>query len=266
MSADHCNECVTGYFDEGKPTGQDILLDGVIPCYVAKASVESDKAIILITDIFGFEIVNIRLMADKIAARGLTVYVPDLHSGKSLGHEIYVSVTGTPDAGICGQVLDGVRFFASLPSLISWMGQHGEKETIPILDRVISAINKLGFTKLGTQGFCWGGKYSVMMGAGDKFKAIVAAHPSMLKMPNDIQAINVPALFLCAEVDFTFSKADLETTKGILAEKGPNNVVKVYTGVKHGFTVRGDEKNPIVNAARIDALETSIDFFLKHLV
>jgi len=45
-----------------------------------------------------------------------------------------------------------------------------------------------------------------------------------------------------------------------------NHISKVYSGVKYGFTVQGDEKNPIVNVARIDALETSINFFLLHLI
>jgi dienelactone hydrolase len=113
-------------------------------------------------------------MADKVAARGLTVYIPDLHSGNSLEHEIYKCMTDTPDADIC----DSVRFFASVPSLISWRGQHGEKQTLLILDRAIAAINTLGAIKLGVQGFCWGGKFSVLMGASDKFMAIAANHPS----------------------------------------------------------------------------------------
>jgi hypothetical protein len=65
-------------------------------------------------------------MADKIAARGLIVYIPDLQSGNSLNHEIYKYTTDNPDVDIC----DGVRFFTSVPSLISWSGQHGEKQTI----------------------------------------------------------------------------------------------------------------------------------------
>jgi hypothetical protein len=55
MSADHCNECVTGYLDVGTPTGKDIMIADNIHCYVAKASVESDKAIVIITDIFGYK-------------------------------------------------------------------------------------------------------------------------------------------------------------------------------------------------------------------
>jgi dienelactone hydrolase len=47
-----------------------------------------------------------------------------------------------------------------------------------ILNRAIAAINTLGATKLGVQGFCWGGKFSVLMGASDKFMAVAANHPS----------------------------------------------------------------------------------------
>jgi dienelactone hydrolase len=80
---------------------------------------------------------------------------------------------------------------------------------------------------LGCWGFCWGGRYSVLLGGGDRVLCAIAAHPSGLTMPSNVNDLKKPTLFLCAETDFTFSKANLETTRKILAEKGDDNVVKV---------------------------------------
>jgi dienelactone hydrolase len=263
----HCFECVTGYTDSGTPSGSEILLDGTIKSYLAKPPTETDKVIMIITDVFGMTLVNIRLIADHIASKGFKVYIPDFHSGESLEPEVWSPVLlGNPDADACTKTWNGARFFVSIPSFCLWLGRHGDAPTIPIVDRAIDAIIALGAKKIGVEGYCWGGRYSALLGASDKVDAVLVAHPSFISVPNDILAIKKPALFICAEHDPTFSKGNVDTTRKILAEKSPDNVVKVYTKVKHGFAVRGDEKDPIVCAARNDVLETSVNFFLKHLV
>jgi len=57
--------------------------------YIAYVSPSSDnskaKTVIFITDIFGYELVNTRLVADEYAAQGFHVVVPDLLEGKLAG-------------------------------------------------------------------------------------------------------------------------------------------------------------------------------------
>lgn len=51
--------------------------------YVSPSSDNSKaKTVIFITDIFGYELVNTRLVADEYAAQGFHVVVPDLLEGK----------------------------------------------------------------------------------------------------------------------------------------------------------------------------------------
>lgn len=112
----HCAECVVGYTDAGTPTGLDILLNSTLHCYLARSPVESDKAVMLISDAFGHAVPNIRLMADRIAARGFNVYVPDLQSGECLKPDMYDIVVGTPGTGTCVKLVNGTRFVASIPT------------------------------------------------------------------------------------------------------------------------------------------------------
>ena len=262
----HCVDCVTGYTDSGTPSGSEILLDGTIKCYLAKPTIETDKVVMIITDVFGITVVNVRLIADYLASKGFKVYVPDFHSGDSLVPEVWSPVLlGIPDANACTKTWNNARYVASIPSLLLWLGRHGDAQTIPIIDRAIDAIIALGAKKIGVEGYCWGGRYSVLLGGSDKVDAVFAAHPSLLSVPNDILSIKKPALFICAEHDSFFSNSDVDKTRKVLTEKSPDNIVKLYTKVKHGFAVRGNEKDPIVCAARNDVLEMSVKFFTKHL-
>lgn len=262
----HCVDCVTGYTDSGTPSGSEILLDGTIKCYLAKPTIETDKVVMIITDVFGTTVVNVRLIADHIASKGFKVYVPDFHSSDSLVPEVWSPILlGIPDANACTKTWNNARFVASLPSLALWMGRHGDAQTIPIIDRAVDAIITLGAKKIGVEGYCWGGRYSALLGASDKVDAIFVAHPGFLSVPNDILSIKRPTLLVCAENDMSFPNGDVDKARKILLEKSPDNIVKVYTKVKHGFAVRGDEKDPIVCAARNDVLEMSVNFFSKHL-
>lgn len=55
------------------------------PAYVSKPSDGSKaKTVIFVTDIFGYELVNVRLLADEYAAQGLYCLIPDILEGGSL--------------------------------------------------------------------------------------------------------------------------------------------------------------------------------------
>ena len=75
-----CSDCTSGNWLPGSPKGTDE--DGA---YLAKGSNQEDtkdKAVVLLTDIFGL-IANPKIIADAIAERtGFDVWVPDLFNGK----------------------------------------------------------------------------------------------------------------------------------------------------------------------------------------
>jgi len=68
--------CLKGFRWEGTPKGQDSKLAGN-NCYVTGSN--SEVAILVVHDLFGWTFPNTRLLADHYAEEvGATVYVPDL--------------------------------------------------------------------------------------------------------------------------------------------------------------------------------------------
>ena len=78
-----CIHCVTGSLHEGTPKGTTGNI-AKLPTYIAKPTTAPAKSgiIVIITDVFGWELVNSRLLADEYAEKsGRTVYVPDFLGG-----------------------------------------------------------------------------------------------------------------------------------------------------------------------------------------
>lgn len=159
--------------------------------------------------------------------------------------------------------------------MIALIAKHGEAATMPKLKSVIAdlknAEKKYKVSKIGTIGYCWGGKYSILAGAGETplVNCFVAAHPSLVKPNSDIDPINVPSLWLLAESDNVFSPADAKVTNQklnkIKDEKKHDFEWNMYAKTTHGFVVRGGEHDPVVCKARSDAFDASVAFYTKHL-
>jgi len=90
-----CDQCKTGFAWEGKPTGKETTLSKN-KAYVAGDN--KDAAILIVADIFGWTLPNIRLLADTYAKEAnATVYVPDLYVLPISSHKrVEVSVLTSP--------------------------------------------------------------------------------------------------------------------------------------------------------------------------
>jgi dienelactone hydrolase len=78
-----CPGCVTGFIHDGVPKGT-VGTIAKLPAYIAKPSTSEDNAavIVVIPDIFGWDFINNRLIADEYAEKlGKTVYLPDFMNG-----------------------------------------------------------------------------------------------------------------------------------------------------------------------------------------
>ncbi|PON81444.1 Dienelactone hydrolase [Trema orientale] len=104
---------------------------GGLNTYIS-GSPNSKFAVLFVSDIFGYEAPNIRLVADKVAAAGFYVAVPDFFYSDPF-------------------VYDDIN-----RPLQVWIKDHGTEKGIEDAKSVIEALKSKGFAALGAAGFCWG--------------------------------------------------------------------------------------------------------------
>lgn len=86
----------------------------------------------------------------------------------------------------------------------AWFGKHGADTVRPPLDKVIAALKAKGVTSFAATGYCLGGRYVADLVLEDVIKVAIVAHPSLIKIPEDLEAIkkhSVPFLWNTCEVD-----------------------------------------------------------------
>ena len=245
--------CLQGSLDEGTPVGRESVVAD-LPTYITGTTASnSDKCILFITDVFGWHLPNARLLADAYAREsGIPCHVPDFLFNDAIDFQVLQEAKKDP-------VKMGEMFGA-------WKVKHTPEMTMPAMVKYVEALHGQGVKKIAAIGYCWGGKYSVLLAKQGLIEAYVACHPSMLDVPDDFQnwtTNTVPGLFLCPEDDHGF---DLEHRKQVAELKRDTVTIKLWKGVHHGFAIRGDPSNPVEMKAKTEAAQEAIAFFKKHLV
>ncbi|KAJ3119269.1 hypothetical protein HK098_005622 [Nowakowskiella sp. JEL0407] len=255
--------CVTGFLDRGVPAGTETKL-GSLDCYLARANpsseTPSENAILMLSDAFGWKLNNARLVADAYANEGFDCYLPDFHSGSSISTELLSTSTGSSSLFSSVQLV--FKYVKAMPSLLSWLPAHNPEVTFPLLDIALTELReKIGVKKLAAFGYCWGGRYAILLGgANPKVEAVVAFHPSLVQFPKDVEEIKVPSSFQLAESDVFFSSARVSQTETILKTNLEKYEVVLYKGTSHGFSMRGNEMYELIKKARDDAHARAITF------
>jgi dienelactone hydrolase len=84
MSSVPCLDCLSGTISENTPTGTITTIHN-LPTYVAapEDGVKPKGLVVIITDVFGYGLVNNQALADQYAKKGgFLVYLPDFMGGK----------------------------------------------------------------------------------------------------------------------------------------------------------------------------------------
>lgn len=83
--------CISGYLHTGTPKGTEETVHG-LPTYVSPGKqADKCKTVVFLADIFGFQLPNVRLLADEWADQGYYVLVPDIYQGDPIDNSMLVS-------------------------------------------------------------------------------------------------------------------------------------------------------------------------------
>ncbi|KAI3926735.1 hypothetical protein MKW92_021821 [Papaver armeniacum] len=206
---------------------------GGLKTYVS-GSLDSKLGILLVSDAFGYEAPNLRNLADKVAAAGYYVVVPDFFHGDPY----------TPGKDV-----------------LVWFQSHGTDKGAVEAKQVIKALKHKGISAVGAAGMCWGGKVVAELAKSDDLKAVVMMHPSGATV-DDIKEIKVPISILGGELDKLSPPALLKQFEEVLSTKPEvDSFVKVFKGVDHGWTLRYD----IGDKEAVKQAEIAHHYMLKWL-
>ncbi|KAI8625935.1 dienelactone hydrolase family protein [Xylariaceae sp. FL1651] len=271
-----CPDCFKGAIHEGTPTGTVTKLHG-LDVYIAEpASGNPPKGIIvLVPDIFGWDFVNIRLMADGFAKKkDYRVYVPDFMNGNSAPVSMIDSMKKVLTSGSWLETFAKPYYVVSLMSTAIpalFLNRFGK--TFPIVKSFMESLrrNEAAHLPVGVTGYCWGGKHVVLLAEGftidDKPLVDVGftAHPSGLSLFGEIEKMTIPVSFALGDSDNMISPMQTKQIEKIVLAKpdGQKGECRLYPGYGHGFACRVDVKNDDPKGA-VEAEDQALAWFEKH--
>ena len=119
--------------------------------------------------------------------------------------------------------------------------------------------------KLGAAGFCWGGKYTILLSHEQNMIDVgFTAHPSKMKFPDEWEAVKKPLSVAIGDVDLGI-KIDMVKDIKALLEKKEDTLCEliIYPGAKHGFAVRADPKDEGQTKSAMEAETQALAWFQK---
>jgi len=244
-----CKDCISGARHEGTPGGTYEEING-IKTYVATPTTDhpKDKAILYVTDVFGLELQNNRLLPDDFARNGFKVYVPELFEGDPVPEDAF-----NPGSGF---------------NLQEWFPKHPPVDTGKRVRKVIDGLKEKGVVIYGATGYCYGARLVFDLAFDNVIHAAVISHPSLLK-PEDLDTYiaksKAPLLINSCEFDDPFPPSLAKTADEKFANFAPGYRRAHFDGVHHGFAARGDLNNPTVKTAKEGAFKNSVEWFIKNL-
>jgi dienelactone hydrolase len=140
--------------------------------------------------------------------------------------------------------------------------------------------------KIGVAGFCWGGRYTVLLAADKPSSRVPAynpatstadgpltslidcaftAHPAMLKVPADIEAVTRPLSVTDGNEDQWMGRRTVAKMSDVLKKKGDDYECEILTGARHGFALRWDPKDEKQSDYAATAETQAINWFTRWL-
>ncbi|KAH7886374.1 dienelactone hydrolase [Phlebopus sp. FC_14] len=214
------NCCFTCVKHCGTPVGRIEELGGM-NTYISdpppEATGEHKKVILFLADIWGPLFINNQLLQDYFASWGFIVLGPDYLFGDTA--ENHIASEGREE----------------------WIQSCRDPaiKAFPKWFDAVKAVYGTDTTKYCAVGYCFGASFVMDLAADGSIVAGALAHPAFLD-ESHFEKINRPVLLSCAEDDHTFPLPSRRRGEDIMIENKKTYYFQVFSGVKHGFAVRGD--------------------------
>lgn len=230
--------CDIGHRLEYGGMGREVQVEH-IRAYVTGPPADTGKAVIVVQDIFGWELPNTRYMADLIAGNGYTTIVPDFFVGKE---------PWSPSA--------------DMKTFPEWFKSRDARKVDKEVDAVLRYLTQqCGAQKVGIVGFCWGGiVVHHVMTKYPQIRAGVSVY-GIVKDSEDVYDLKNPTLFIFAENDVVIPLEQVSLlTQKLKQHCRVDHQVKTFTGQTHGFVHRKKEDcqpadKPYIDEARRNLVE-----------
>jgi dienelactone hydrolase len=276
-----CKDCFNGsvHTSSHTPAGTVTTLHN-LPCYIAAPTSSSPPKgiIIFIPDVFGWELINNRLLADSYASAGYKVLLPDFHNGGAIAGEMMDVMETMMDskASILTRVPAGLKvIYHAAPFMIGNRYAVAAPKVYGFIRDVREASANAGL-KIGAAGFCWGGYYTTKLCSGEEktsdgrtlIDCGYTAHPSQLDVPGDIEKVVLPYSIANGSEDIQLTQEKMKIVSEIFERKRKEGIdveLVEYQGAKHGFAVRANVEVEERKKHLEDARNQAVAFFDKHL-
>ncbi|KAH7018323.1 dienelactone hydrolase [Microdochium trichocladiopsis] len=202
---------------------------------------KSKTAVLYLTDVFGIQLNENKLLADSFGRAGFLTVAPDMFQGQPAPGDI----NGTPDF-----------------DLEQFLYDHRPEITDPIIASTINYMrDTLKVEKIAITGYCFGGRYSFRFIADGKGGDVgFAAHPSLLENP-EVEAITKPISVAAAQNDDLLPAPARHALEDLLMSTGQEATFATYGGTQHGFGVRANVTDPRQKFAKEEAFIQAVRFF-----
>jgi carboxymethylenebutenolidase len=215
-----------------------------IPAYVAKPAGDAKKAIIVLPEIFGVN-AGVRKKVDDWAALGYLAVAPDLFWRFAPGVEL------NPDIE------------AEFQEALGYFGQYDADKGVYDIEAAIRWLRDQGAEKIGTVGFCLGGRLAYMAATRTDIDAAVGYYGVMIdQMLDESKAISNPLMLHVPTEDHFVDHAAQKKIHDAL-DAHEKVTIHDYEGLDHGFAATMGGRRDEAGAQLAD--ERTRQFFAEHL-
>jgi len=213
----------------------------------------SSKCIIWCYDIYGFHGGRTRELCDKLADCGYMVILPDFFRGES--REV-----SSPDLGDW------------LKGQSNWNGQRRAEW----VEKILPYARQHGAETFGAVGTCWGGYMVLRLSSYGEFKAGAAFHPATSFVADQLmqeQLYEILDEVQCPQLVLTAGEDSENEKPGGIADRvwgvmsiGAACELREFPDMSHGWTTRGDIRDPAVDNCARAAFNSLKGFLDTHMV